>query len=427
MTGRRFEPLPAAVAARSRLAGRVVLEVGGSTSRAGSGGRRSEVARVSSTGIFELGLPQLIGNHALSRAGGLGCLAGYDDFLAAVRALSDDLLDPGRPGWVIEQVPSGEPAEVARAVLPDAVVVDGRDPLAVAAVVDTPAPAGGPGPDDPPDLTDRLILVVGSPRSGTTWLEQLLLAHPQTGGVEEAETWLFRGTSHLWANHRGAGDLAAVADADRLAAAIRGFSARLLGGALARQPGARWFVEKTPGHVHHLREINASWPDAWVVHLLRDGRDVARSGAEMVHGPDDIGECAVAWAAAVAAARRDGPELSRFREIRYEDVVADPVGVAADLLTWAGLDVDDEARARIAAAGQRRVSQYNTTGPVGVGKWHTLAPAELRIVLAAAGDALVATGYVDPSEVEAARRALRRPAGRWAELRRRGRPRRGAG
>ncbi len=67
-----------------------------------------------------------------------------------------------------------------------------------------------------------------------------------------------------------------------------------------------------------------------------------------------------------------------------------------------------------------RVSQYNTTGDVGPGKWRTLSARDLRTVYRYAGDRLVETGYVSADELrhqrsrlvyrveEAARRVRRR-------------------
>lgn len=46
----------------------------------------------------------------------------------------------------------------------------------------------GPAPFD-----QRLIVVLAAGRSGSTWLNQLLLAHPRIAGVEEGETAIFHG------------------------------------------------------------------------------------------------------------------------------------------------------------------------------------------------------------------------------------------
>jgi hypothetical protein len=75
---------------------------------------------------------------------------------------------------------------------------------------------------------------------------------------------------------------------------------------------------------------------------------------------------------------------------------------AAELLTWVGLDADADVRARLAAQAATRVSRYNTTGPVGAGKWRSLANPDVRAVYVEAGGALVERGYASPDDVRAA-------------------------
>src|SRR5439155_26280155 len=53
-------------------------------------------------------------------------------------------------------------------------------------------------------------------------------------------------------------------------------------------PDARYIVERTPGHVSHLPLIADVFPDARVIHIVRDGRAVARSLTSMDWGPDTI-------------------------------------------------------------------------------------------------------------------------------------------
>jgi len=79
--------------------------------------------------------------------------------------------------------------------------------------------------------------------------------------------------------------------------------------------------------------------------------------------------------------------------VRYEDLLGDPVEATADLLSWVGLDVGDDVRRDIAARAGQRVAQYNTSGPVGAGKWRTLPPDEVARIEAIAGAALTAHGY----------------------------------
>jgi len=242
----------------------------------------------------------------------------------------------------------------------------------------------------------RTVLVVGCPRSGTTWLEQLLCAHPAMVAFPGGESRLFDGLHSVWLAHGATGrtDPAVVIDACR----------RYSDAVLARAhecagPHATHLVEKTPAHALMLDFIGRVQPDAFVIHLQRDGRDVARSLREFELGTPTLADGARGWSDTIAAVRRDAPRLRFFRGVRYEDLVADPVAGVSALMEWTGLPVDDAVASEIAARAGRRVSQFNTAGPVGPGKWRSLTDAELREIYAVAGDDLVALGYATPADV----------------------------
>ena len=344
---------------------------------------------VPSLHLFSRGLARIVGNFASGRGGGISTLADERTFMLALRRLADDLLRDA--GVTVDWSPGdGEHRALVEALYPDATVVDavpvGERIHSTRTAYESP-------------LADRLVVVCGCPRSGTTWLEQLLLAHPDTTGIDEAETWLFLSLRSIWENEalRAAGSPAGSASAQRR------FCDAIFGAHLGRSEGRdAVFVEKTPANAFHLREIATVYPDAWFVHIVRDGRDVARSIAEFELTSAGIREGGRTWAATVHAVDRAAPALARFREVRYEDLLDDPVRGAAELLTWIGLDVDADVRARLATQAATRVSRYNTTGPVGAGKWRSLGDDDLRAVYEEAGRALVERGYATPDDVRAA-------------------------
>src|SRR5207253_11096142 len=145
-------------------------------------------------------------------------------------------------------------------------------------------------------------------------------------------------------------------------------------------------------------------PDSWVIAIHRDGRDVARSLAEVSFGAGSITAAATTWRSITEAIERDAPRCSRFRDVRYEDLLADPVSVTSALWSWVGLEVDDAAERALAYRAANRVSRYNSTGDVGSGKWRELSRRDLWTVYRHAGDRLVAMGYVTVEELAQVRR-----------------------
>jgi hypothetical protein len=124
-------------------------------------------------------------------------------------------------------------------------------------------------------------------------------------------------------------------------------------------PPGRW-VLKTPHHLEHLDTLFEVFPDARVVQTHRDPVVTLASFCSMVtHGraifsdavdPHEVGRD---WSRKVrrlldrAMATRDRLGEDRFLDVRYEDLLADPVGEACRVLRWAGVPVTDAATAAL--------------------------------------------------------------------------------
>lgn len=241
------------------------------------------------------------------------------------------------------------------------------------------------------------VFVMAPVRSGTTWLVELLLAHPLLGAMTWEST-LFAGLWDLWENFRRADGegIGAHLDDDGFAMAVRTFCDRTFqSGRSVAGAEDGWFVEKTPDNVNRLPLMAAVYPDAWYLHLLRDGRDVVRSQIRAPWGTDDAAEAARNWVWGVRQVRSQSWRLERFYELRYEALCADPVSETAELFGWMGLGADEEVFAAIKERVPREMARYGATDPVGPGKWSDLSAAELDAVYDVAGDLLAELGYLD--------------------------------
>src|SRR5437868_10480806 len=99
-----------------------------------------------------------------------------------------------------------------------------------------------------------------------------------------------------------------------------------------RQGKPRW-GDKTPLYMQHLPLLEALFPDAFWVHLVRDGRDAALSFLELPEGfagktwaqPRTAAQFAARWRMEIRSARRLGAHVGgRYLELRYEELVAEP-------------------------------------------------------------------------------------------------------
>ena len=128
------------------------------------------------------------------------------------------------------------------------------------------------------------------------------------------------------------------------------------------------------------------------VHIIRDGRDAARSIVAQPWGPDNVKDAAEEWRSSVAAGRDAAAGLGdRLLEVRYEEVLADPrAGDTADLRA-----PRPRGRDRRGARGGGREGEHRPPGQaVGSGKWREgWGRRELRDFDRVAGDLLRELGY----------------------------------
>jgi len=208
------------------------------------------------------------------------------------------------------------------------------------------------------------IFVVGHPRSGTTLLRLILNAHSRIVIPPEAHV-----VSFLRRCEDKYGPL--VNEANRRQAVERlvqkrrmeewGFeSEEMYTRAMEADPPTpagvfqalmslwtdkerkpRW-GEKTPGTYRYLDDVSAWFPDCQVIHIVRDGRDVAVSCLtppfSELYDKGNVYEVAVRWRHAIHSCRRAqrmlGPE--RFLQLRYEDLADDPEAVSRTLCDFLG-------------------------------------------------------------------------------------------
>lgn len=270
---------------------------------------------------------------------------------------------------------------------------------------------------DVSSLENRLVLVVGAPRSGTTWLQRAVAAHPDVLALP-SETHLFSSGISVLRDRVQGGHVGSPSTGscfmpqEEFTRAARSFCDAALGSYVNRtRPDAPRVLERTPNHVWHLGLIGSVYPDAWVLHIVRDGRDVVRSQVAQSWGPSQIEAAAAMWASAIRSARAAAPGLARYREIRYEELLARPTTIA-DVFDHLELPALPAAIAQSELESGRGVNVDPTRPDVAAGKWRQeWGTADLAAFDAWAGDALEEAGYTREAIVTSppSRRQSRRP------------------
>jgi hypothetical protein len=184
----------------------------------------------------------------------------------------------------------------------------------------------------------RPIFVVGCPRSGTTLTRLILDSHPAiSAGPESRFLWGLRAIEeNNWSTLVGFG-----LELDEWRANVRTLFEAFHLRYAEHQGKIRW-ADKSPDYALMLDYIDALYPDAQIVHIVRDPRDVIDAWRRF-YGLKSVGRAARAWVRYVGAAhefavRQPGDKVM---EMRYEDLVRDPEPTLRKLFGWLGEPWDD--------------------------------------------------------------------------------------
>lgn len=266
--------------------------------------------------------------------------------------------------------------------------------------------------------TGNPIFIGGVPRSGTTLLRVILDTHPRIFcGTElrvvPALTALWRTVEQ---NARPMLESAYAVDAERLRSIFAELVMSFLEPSWEASGKAR-VAEKTPFNILVFPELRRLFPDALLVHVIRDVRDVVasrleldRAEAKAQSNDSFIDSVALAraraeeWVSAMAVRRRMLLQtgLSRaYFELRYEDLVGNPHSTLNALFTFLGECFDpavlDYHRVDRNVEGSDEWSAEHVRRPLFVsscGRWRNcLGAGELTSVLQVAGPVLAELGY----------------------------------
>jgi hypothetical protein len=272
------------------------------------------------------------------------------------------------------------------------------------------------------------VFIVGAPRSGTTLLQYRLRRHPNIS--------LPTGESHfvvpLCDNEKSFGDLSkrdnvrAVLNAmykqsaefldtdlhgvrfdiekltDEFCSEGRTTMPSLISGVFeknARGEGkARW-GDKTPYYVLHIPKLLEWFTGAQIIHIIRDGRDVALS---LLGRKDDFGVynfymAAKYWQQYVDVGQRDGGKLAndRYLEITFEDLLEDEVSTYERVCDFLG-EPFDESMLKVKPSRDPGKTPL-VHGPINQAnkeKWRLrMTPWQTRLFESVAGGTLSRVGY----------------------------------
>lgn len=210
------------------------------------------------------------------------------------------------------------------------------------------------------------IFIIGVPRSGTTLLRVLFDSHPNIACGPEAP-WLARGASSIknlycfMADDRFGYVQNYDVSKDAFKKQVSSWVNNLFMTYASGCGKGRW-AEKTPDHSLEIPFLAELFPDAYFVHIIRDGRDVACSTAILseerkamsewhatnlllsdgVVVPNTLQNAALRWQKWLTQIEIDLKQVRNSRTIRYEDLVNNPEQELRRLLTFTGEEFSSE-------------------------------------------------------------------------------------
>ena len=267
------------------------------------------------------------------------------------------------------------------------------------------------------------IFIVGCPRSGTSLLSRIINCHPNIAIPFESHLY---NTFYPWLRYYG--DLSLPDNRERLVkhilstevmrdwmpcpnitstiSAIQQYDFSGIVEALMQSwttmQGKRRWGEKTPSHLFYWRTILQDFPNLRVIHILRDGRDVALSWKYARFGPKHIYPLAQKWKHYLEEIEIFQAALSKnaFLQIRYEDLVCKPEQIIREICEFLDEEFAEEMLGfhRVSASYPTdRQNQTNLAKPLlasNVSKWRTMmCPHDLEVFEAVAGLWLQRYGY----------------------------------
>lgn len=279
------------------------------------------------------------------------------------------------------------------------------------------------------------LILVGAPRSGTKMLREMLKLHPSIDGplYELERVWCYGNKDKIGKR----------LEPSNLTPDIKKYIRNHFY-KMSRCNNGKRIIDKNVSNILRVEYVNAIFPDSPIIHIVRDGRDAACSARARWRSPADfkyifkykafpikevpyfvvrqlkfyldkvlnrrnhvkwwgprfedseelfekyslIELCGIQWKRCVEAVLKSSSELKleRFIQVKYEDVISDPVKEFNKIFHFLALSSNEQL--------DNKIKQY--TKPGSIGRWKKeLSQDEIEPLMGQIKKSLELLGYIN--------------------------------
>lgn len=197
---------------------------------------------------------------------------------------------------------------------------------------------------------NKLIFIIGSPRSGTTVLGSCIGNHSEIASGDESlfliDMWRIFSDLYQGRNHQDWAPLKKYIAEDKILKTIKSFGDSIFYSFMDRNKKSM-YVDHTPWYILLIPFIKIIYPNSVFIHIIRDGRSVVKSLARSYElgfkwAGETLEERTRLWSKLVEFGRTSGPVYAKdsYIEIGYENFCCNPESTLITICSFIGLDFE---------------------------------------------------------------------------------------
>ncbi len=210
-------------------------------------------------------------------------------------------------------------------------------------------------------VNTTFVFIIGVPRSGTSWLYEMISAHDDVFSLNGSNTFLhqyifpleekYNREKQIFTDRGFSRGIPSKLSKNEFEKLISDYIRRFYDFLPEKQ---QYYVEKATDITSELHKIRKYIPNSKFIHIIRDGRNstISRIKNRIAYGRpfgvSDVYEGAIGWKQQIEEARQNSSEFSSdILEVRYEDLLNNPEHYLGKIFQHIGLIFEQQTISNI--------------------------------------------------------------------------------